>query len=133
MFVLEVTHQLQGTRDTDYSFATEGELAYLPPLDCDFPTCGCSHGFVGLESRNATTTVAVSYRPGLTIEGLASQLAAALHAGGWITNLDPADELVSELAVEVVEVANFYAQFGVGSVIERNGGDIRLRSHSAAA
>lgn len=121
MLVFEATDELQGVRDDDYHWAHVGELVYLPIVDCASPTCGCTRGFAGFESHRSTTTAQVVERPGFTIEDLCRELAASLHEGGWIDAFDPSNDLVSTLAIEIVELAREFGRFGPGPVLEREG------------
>lgn len=127
MLILEATDELQGHRPTDYHWCREGELVYLTFQECSNPSCGCTRGFAGLDSHRATTTARVADRPGLTVERLAQLLADSLRHGGWLDSADPTAELVSWLAAEIVETANSYARFGVGTVIEREGDLLQRR------
>lgn len=127
MLVFEATAELQGQRETDYHWAEDGELVYLPALDCGCPDCGCTRGFVGLASRRPTTTAKVVDRPGLTKHDLCVELAQALHAGDWIATPDPADELVDLLATEVIELASQFGRLGPGAIIEREGDGLATR------
>ena len=127
MLVLEATDLLQGQRDDDYHWCQEGELVHLNIADCCDPACGCARGFSGFATHRATTTARVVDRPDMTIEQLARLLATSLHQGGWIDQPDPANELVSCLATEIVETAVAYARFGVGTVIERDGDYLQRR------
>lgn len=121
MLVLEATDHLQGRRATDYHWATNGELVYLTFQECSCPDCGCTRSFAGLDSHRPTTTARVVERPDLTIEELARRLAVSLHEGGWLATPDPGDELVSELANEIVELSAGFVRHGLGAVIEREG------------
>lgn len=127
MLVLEATDQLQGQRSTDYHWSNTGELVYVAFQDCHKPSCGCSRGFVGLESGRPTTTARVVERSDMTIERLSVIVAESLCEGGWIETPDPAEEAVSWLSLEIVEMANRYARFGVGTVIEREGDYLQRR------
>ena len=133
MLILEATTDLQGQRPTDYNWCEQGELVYLAFQECSRPSCGCTRGFAGLDSHRATTTARVAERPDLTIEGLAQLIARSLCDGGWIDRPDPGDELVSWLATEVVETANSYVRFGIGTVIEREGDQLQRRLRLDAA
>jgi len=127
MLVFEATDELQGVRGDDYHWATTGELVHLPALDCSSPSCGCTRGFAGFLSHRATTTAKVVERPDLTIEVLSSQLAESLYKGEWIAACDPADDLVAELAIEIVELATRFGRFGPGAVIGREGDTLTHR------
>lgn len=128
MLVLQATDRTQGHRSTDYHWCLEGELVYLPFQECSDRSCGCSRGFAGLESRKATTTACVAERRDLTRDALAECVARSLFDGGWITSLDPDDELVYELVREITELARGYAEkFGAGVVIEREGDFVQIR------
>ncbi len=126
MLVFEATDQLQGQRSTDYNHALSGELVYLP-LDCANPRCGCTRAFAGFDSHRATTTARLVDRPDLTIEAFSQLLADTLHDGGWLPTADAGADLVGAVATEMVEFARYYAQFGIGSVIEREGDEVFLR------
>lgn len=127
MLVFEATTELQGVRDDDYHWADSGELVHLPVADCSSATCGCTRGFAGFTSHRATTTARVVERPDLTVQELRQRLAESLHAGGWIPTLDASDDLVVELATEIVELAANFGRYGPGAVIEREGDDLTHR------
>ena len=133
MLVLEATDRLQGQRQSDYHWCQNGELVYLTFQECKNPSCGCTRGFAGLDSHRATTTACVVDRADLTIEALAQHLATSLFDGGWLTAPDPGAELVSWLSTEIVETANSYARFGLGTVIEREGDFLQRRLNEHAA
>ena len=127
MLIFEATDQMQGQRDSDYHHARNTELVYLPPIDCSDSACGCKLGFAGFDSHRATTTAMVVERPDMDIQELCRQLAASLHDGGWIDSTSPDHELVAMLADEIVQLATRYGEYGVGTVIERDGNDLMLR------
>lgn len=133
MLVFEATDQLQGQRPTDHHHASTRELVYLPFQECKTPGCGCTRGFAGLTSRQATTTAIVVERPDLPIEALSQLVATSLHEGGWLDSADPGSEVVSGLATEIVELASSYGHFGPGAVIEREGNDLTHRLDVPAA
>lgn len=135
MLVLEASTYLQGQRPEDYAYAYDEELVYLPFQECDDASCGCMRGFAGMDSHRATTTAIVADRPEMTIESLCEQLAVSLFDGGWLGQPDPADALVVDLALEIVELASHYGQEGPGVVIERDGDDVchRLPHHEGSA
>ena len=127
MLVFEATTELQGTRDDDYHWANSGELVHLPVADCSSPTCGCTRGFAGFTSHRSTTTARIVERADLTIQDLCHQLAESLHVGGWIPTLDASNDLVVELATEIVELAANFGRYGPGAVIEREGDNLTHR------
>ena len=130
MLVFEATEEFQGVRPNDYHWATTGELVHLPIVQCDdAESCGCGRGFCGFDSHRATTTARVVDRPGYDVAQLSKELAVSLCDGGWISRPDSGDELVSELAAQIVELANRCAPDGEpGCVIELDGEKVGLRS-----
>lgn len=128
MLILEATGTLVDDGPDDFNWCREGELVYLGFQECrSSTTCGCDRSFNGFDSHRATSTARVAERPDLTIEQLARELAASLHAGGWIPSSDPGHELVGWLATEIVDTANGYARFGIGTLVTRSGDDLQLR------
>lgn len=127
MLVLEATSKRQGERSGDYHWCIDGELAYNQVISCARIDCGCERGWIGIDSREATTTVQVVERPGLTVAGLAAELAKLLFDNGWISTNDPQDDLVAAYVGEIIEMAN---QFGEGAVLEREGEWVRERDGS---
>jgi len=68
MNILMATTKGQGTRETDYTFAVEGELVWVGSVcatDQRDPDggCGCGRGFMGLSSHRATTSAEVRDLP----------------------------------------------------------------------
>ncbi len=132
MLVLEATDELQGDRNTDYHWATTGELVHLPVIHCEKPGCGCCRGFCGFDSHRATTTAKVVERPDYDVARLARELSGSLRDGGWIATADPTDELVVALTDEIVDTAHrFITAREPNRVLEVDGDWLSVR-HDAS-
>jgi hypothetical protein len=87
MNILTATTKGQGTRETDYTFAVEGELVWVGSVcatDQRDPDggCGCGRGFMGLSSHRATTTAEVRDLP-LTRDDVVAALAGYYESAGY--------------------------------------------------
>ena len=123
MRVLVATSQTQGQRENDFDFCVEGELVTVGLVcaaDEQDPDggCGCGRAFAGLNSHRATTTAKVK-EVDLSEEDYVEALRSSLAQQGWPTE-------------DVEELADWLAQlvggWPVGSVIERRGDDMLIRS-----
>src|SRR4051794_12609609 len=123
MRVLVATSQTQGHRGNDFDFCVEGELVTVGLVcaaDEQDPDggCGCGRAFAGLNSHRATTTAKVK-EVDLSEEDYVEALRSSLSQQGWPTE-------------DVAELADWLAQlvggWPVGSVIERRGDDMLIRS-----
>jgi hypothetical protein len=127
--VLVATKERQGERHDDYSWAVEGELVYVPAEQCDCPDCGCSLGFAGMGSGQATTTALVVERLDLTLNDLSTALSDSLErqgvlSGGWN---DGDEEAFRRLFQRLLVSAS---HFPVGSILERNGHILHRRAQT---
>jgi hypothetical protein len=125
--VLVATKEQQGERHDDYSLAVEGELVYVPIDAGDCVDCGCSLGFAGMASGQATTTALVVERLDLALNDLSTALSDSLErqgllSGGW-TNDD--EETFRHLFQRLLVSAS---HFPVGSILERNGHILHRRA-----
>jgi hypothetical protein len=119
MKVLTATRRTQGDRPGDFCWTIDGELVRLPEVICDRDqrapdapdACGCSRGFSGCVSSQATTTAEVVDLD-MTREEYAVALGASMHREGWLRVLD--DTIVQELVDELLEIAD---TFPVGAVL----------------
>lgn len=136
MRVLVATKELQGTRPDDYTWTVEGELVVAEFTSCADPRCGCTRGFSGLASSRATTTAMVVDLAHIGPSTLRDVIGGYLERAGWNDLLADAevdvevDEIIDE-HVETIEL--ICAAYPVGTVIERDGLDVRPRGLSAAA
>ncbi len=128
MHMLVATTETQGDRKGDYCWTVDGELVYLS-VDCDCPGCGCSRGFAGLASSRATTTCAVTdiHSPP---EEIRNAFVESLVRSGWVAAGHPEDPIVDETFSEAAELASAFAP---GTVLERQGAEIRVRRAAEAA
>ena len=83
MYVLVATKETQGDRGNDYGWTVEGELVFVPTIECREPRCGCSRGFAGVSSHRATTTAMVVDRPELDHDGYRDALFDAMTEQGY--------------------------------------------------
>lgn len=126
MRVLVATTESQGTADDDYSWTIEGELVYVPVLDCDCPGCGCRYGFAGMASSKATTTAKVVDRPDLTLPDFTAAVSDALDRGGWLEWLEP-DEVEELVADRVGLLMAISESAALGGLVRRDGGQILVK------
>lgn len=136
MRVLVATNELQGTRVGDYSWTVEGELVLAVLTECASPQCGCSRGFSGLASSKATTTAMIVDLPHLEPDTLREVVRDYLERAGWSDLLpdDAPDDLVGEIIDEHVEnIEVICSAYSVGTVVERDGAEVRPRGLAAAA
>jgi hypothetical protein len=121
MRVLVATSQTQGHRENDFDFCVEGELVTVGLVcaaDEQDPDggCGCGRAFAGLNSHRATTTAKVK-EVELSEEDYVEALRSSLPSRAGRPRMG--------------ELADWLAQLGrwpVGSVIERRGDDMLIRS-----
>jgi hypothetical protein len=153
MLVLVATNELQGASGDDYSHTVEGELVTAVVIECaSGDRCGCSRGFPGLASSQATTTAMIVDRPGVTEHDLRDAVYDWLERGGWIDLLeqtsrdrgsshgggrhadDDIDEIVEAMIDEHVEVITaICTTYPEGTVVCRRGHLVSARSMPSAA
>ncbi len=126
MHVLVSTSIGQGLAPGDYHFGIEGELVYVPALDCARPDCGCERGFAGLASARATTTARVVDRPDLDEHRYSLALADGLSRQGWL-GPETDEETPLVLGEYRAILAELTAAFAPGTVVERSGDQVRAR------
>ncbi|MFF1612240.1 hypothetical protein ACFVYA_31040 [Amycolatopsis sp. NPDC058278] len=120
------THRTQGERDNDSNSIPGTELVDLPGEchdDPDSPFCGCARSFVGINSRQTSTTAQV-IATDMTAAEYIGRFHAALLTLGWKDNADTRNGVI-DAAVELLLLA---AMWPVGTVVERRGREIRVRS-----
>lgn len=128
MHVLVATRRTQGTDPDDCSGAMDGELVLLPIGQSD-PGWTVTHHvrgrhFVGLESRERTTTAEVIDLD-VTADVIIGYVREALsrHGSG---NADALAAGAHRLGTEMLELASHFA---VGTVVEKRGELIIARTH----
>ena len=132
MHVLVATKETQGTRADDYAWTVDGELVLAELTECADPRCGCARGFAGIASKRATTTAMVTDLPHLDIATLRDVVRDYLERAGW-SDLLPTDEIEEVVDEHVENLGAICSAYAVGTVIERDGCDIRPRGLAAAA
>lgn len=127
--VLVATTERQGERPTDYSWAVDGELVYVPDESCSAPECGCAHGFAGMASAKATTTALVVDREDLTLHDLSMALSDSLERQGWLSGewTEDDEEIFRHLFQRLLVSAS---HFPAGSILERNDHVIHRRAQT---
>ncbi len=121
MLVLVATRDDQGRAGGDYCHAVEGELVTPVTVECCLPdACGCSRGFPGLVSSQATTTAMVVDRTAITPSLLRQAVSDSLERRGWPSGdeRDRFDELVDEHVQSIVRISR---AFGEGAIVRRDG------------
>jgi hypothetical protein len=152
MKVLVATNELQGAVEGDYARGVDGELVTGVVAECcDGDACGCSRGWIGLGSSQATTTAMVVERQGLGADDVRDAVREYLRRSGWVELItaaidadvsgpdavddpdgicrgdDPAeviDEIVDEHIERIDEVC---AHFPEGTVVSRRGTNVIAR------
>lgn len=136
MRVLVATNERQGTRDDDYAWTVEGELVVAELTECANPRCGCTRGFSGLASSKATTTAMVVDLPHIGPDTLRGVIGDYLDRAGWNDLLpdEAVDDVIDAVIDEHVENLEFICQgYAIGTVVERDGSDVRPRGLAEAA
>lgn len=132
MKVLTATNQTQGWRDNDSCSTVEGELVFLPPLQCEpgdiDDECGCRRAMAGVVSRRATTTIKVVHMEALDPDVYFKLVSEALRDQGYVPialmELPDVIEWLHDLTDELMVMAR---TFDVGTVLERRGDFIGVR------
>ena len=125
MYVLAATKDTQGDRDDDYVWTVDGELVFVPTIECRAPGCGCDRGFAGVTSHRATTTAVVALRPELDHDDYRKALFASMCDQGYgFTGEDDVADAVDELIAAVQMLGTVV---GDGTVVERSGPRLTVR------
>lgn len=125
MHVMVATRRTQGERDDDYAWAVDGELAFLPMVECEWRIPerfrkGARY-FLGLESGGETTTAEI-IELDVGADDIVTFVAEQLAAAGWSASARAQE--AERLAAEMLGIA---ALFPVGTVLEKRGREIRAR------
>lgn len=125
MHLMVATRRTQGQRDDDYARTADGELAFLPILECDWgDPASYNRGaryFIGLDSGKETTTAEIvdrEVRPGDIVDYVDERLATV----GWTATVRRRE--AQRLASEMLGIAALYPP---GTVVEKRGSQIRPR------
>lgn len=126
MHVLVATRRTQGLRADDYSRTIEGEFVFLPLAECDWgdPVSfreGARY-FVGLESREETTTAQV-IEMDITTEDVVGYCHEKLAAHGWSDR----ERIEAESRRMASLMLSISALLAPGVVIEKRGAQIAAR------
>lgn len=125
MYVLAATRETQGDRDDDYAWTVDGELVFVPTIECRNPACGCAWGFAGVTSHRATTTAVVTERPELDSESYRRALFDAMCDQGYdVAGEDDVADAVDQL-VDTVQLLGSLS--GAGTVVGRSGWMMSVR------
>jgi hypothetical protein len=135
--VLTATSQTQGWRDNDFSWTVEGELVFMPPIECGRGSvdddCGCRRAMAGTMSHRATTTIKVTHRKDLDPDTYFTLIRDALMDQGYVTKGLLADPGVNEWLRDItLELTCMARSFEVGTILERRGDFIFERRTSAS-
>lgn len=120
------THRTQGERDNDSTSVPDGELVDIPGKsheDPDDTYCACARSFAGFSSRQATTTAEV-VESDMTPAGYIRRFHTMLLALGYENTAAVRTDALND-AVHLLLIA---AQWPVGTVVERRGDEVRVRS-----
>lgn len=120
------THRTQGERDNDSNDIPDTEVVDLASLSHEDPDdlyCGCARSFVGITSRQTTTTAEI-VESDLTPVQFVRRFSDALVAMGLPNTV----ELRADAANAATELLRLAAMWPVGTVVERRGHEIRVRS-----
>jgi hypothetical protein len=124
--VFVATRRTQGRRDNDFAHHDSPELVDLART-CDQDTAesayGCGRAFTGLSSGKVTTTAEVVERD-LTLVQFRNVVHRSLVAAGF----DDAPELRRAAEQSADEMVRIAESWPVGTVVERRGGDIIVRT-----
>lgn len=119
------THRTQGERGNDSNSIPAAEIVDLCSLsheDPDNAYCGCARSFVGITSRQSTTTAEI-VEPDMTAVDFVAQFHARLVAMG----LPDTPDLRADAANAATELLRLAAMWPVDTVVERRGHEIRVR------
>lgn len=125
MKLLTITRDLQGSRNNDFCFATEGEIAIFGS-QCSRATaddkCGCARSMCGIDSKKASTTVKVT-DVDIDIETLSAKIMHH-YVNSWKFPIKEASKIAEDDVKQLIDVAK---GFELGSVIEIRGSRIATR------
>lgn len=125
-YVLEATRANQGSRDDDYTWTVDGELVFVPFIDCCDERCGCTRGFAGMTSHRATTTAQVVDRSDLDPEDYHDLLIDGMESQGYVIR---GDDLLEDAVDEVVSAVQVLGSvLGPGTVVGRSGMSLMVRA-----
>ena len=126
MFVLEATQETQGRCDDDYAWAVDGELVFVPLLDCRDEACGCARGFAGMTSRRATTTARIVDRVDLDEEVYRDLLIEGMTSQGYdLCGQEHLEDAVDEMISATQMLGR---SMGPGTVLGRFGAALLVRA-----
>lgn len=136
MKVLTATDKTQGRRGNDFCWTVEGELVFLPPIECDRGSidddCGCRRSMAGLVSRRATTTIKVASREELDPNTYFALISDGLRDQGYVTEELMTNPDVNEWLHDVTDELMCIADaFPASTVLERRGDLINVRESNA--
>jgi hypothetical protein len=120
------THHTQGERDNDSNSIPETEIVDLCSLsheDPDDSYCGCARSFVGITSRQTTTTAEIVESDMTPVE-----FVGRFHEGLVAMGFANTAELRADATNDAVGLLLLAAQWPVGTVVERRGDEIRVRT-----
>jgi hypothetical protein len=120
------THRTQGERDNDSNSIPKTEIVDLCSLSHDNPDdpyCGCARSFVGITSRQTTTTAEIVESDMTPVE-----FVSRFHAGFVAMGFPDTPDLRADAANAATELLRLAAVWPVGTVVERRGDEIRVRS-----
>lgn len=118
MQVLVITADAQGAKPDDFCWATEGELALFPAVECDCgDACGCNRAFDGELSHRGSTTAKVVDLP-IGRDEFHSRVRESRRQGEWLDRITAADA-EQWIADQVSELLGCARRLPVGAVIER--------------
>ena len=127
MKVLIATKETQGRRKNDFCHAEPPEFLMFG-FECDGETvdgeCGCRRALVGTSSDQATTTFKVTERVGMTVDGYAKVIFAALERQGWTKLGSGWEQRAIDDARELGRIA---AGFPIGAIVEKRGPVFQVR------
>lgn len=101
------------TKEGDFCFAVEGEIAVPPIFFCHNPDCGCDRSHAGLNSHAASTALRVA-NLALDYDDIVAACTAFVEDAGWADTAADCAALANDLATASVEVA---ADHAVGTVL----------------
>ncbi|WP_370964882.1 hypothetical protein [Amycolatopsis sp. cg9] len=120
------THRTQGERDNDANSIPGTEIVDLASLsheDPDNTYCGCARSFVGITSRQTTTTAEI-----VETDMTPVQFVARFHTALLALGFADTPQLRADAADGATELLRLAAAWPAGTVVERRGQEIRVRS-----